>query len=181
MKSYAFSLIELMVVIAIVAVLAVIAVPSYKTYMIKSKSASDMIIIYSIADKAKTSYMTIPRNALPYIPPYSEGFGPNDTMWPTVFTFSNYGIFTKALDSFRVYRSSDGYTNFEFSVKQELMPASPSAKVIFISTGCNNTACVTYCGWYSVTEEQRSVDMKYLPSSCQKLGIQSAIESFMTQ
>ena len=181
MKFKAFSLIELMVVIAIVAVLSAVAIPSYKSYLIRSKVAADMTLIYNLTDQVKQYYVVNGTNSLPLFPPYTNGFGPTDTMLGVDFIFTNYGIRTKALDSFRAWRDTRGFTNFEFSVSQTLMPASPNAKVIFVSTGCNRTSCVTYCGWYFTTEEQRSVALEYLPSSCQMLGIEAAIEDFVTR
>lgn len=176
----AFSLIELMVVIAIVAILAAVATPAYKSYVIRTKVAADLVLVYNLTDQIKKSY-TVNTEVLPSIPPFSDGFGPYDTMLGVDFNFADYGIKTQALDSFRIWRDSRGFTNFEFHVSQDLMPASPDAKVIFVSTGCNSTTCATYCGWYFDTEEQRSVDLQYLPQSCQTLGVEAAIENFVTQ
>lgn len=56
MKTFGFSLIELMVVIAIVAVLSAVAVPAYKTHINKVKVASVLPFARGLLDQALQTY-----------------------------------------------------------------------------------------------------------------------------
>lgn len=58
MRTMAFSLIELMVVIAIVALLAAVAVPTYKNYVAKSQISTGFSVASPYINKAIMYYNT---------------------------------------------------------------------------------------------------------------------------
>lgn len=138
-----FSLIELLVVIAIIAVLAALAIPSYKTYLIKTKVAMQVVYIDNV-----------------YIPQLNQYYAKNGRFPPSSITYVSDSKWWIAWDTSQVFTRFAGAST---DVPNEVV----GRQFGWVPTVDASGAIKWTCGSTYSYAPQFAIKCAYLPLNCQ--------------
>lgn len=149
MKSSAFSLIELVVVIGIVAILTAVALPTYQDYQVRAKFSGLIGVVQGLKNQSVNTYNT------------ANSFT-NNTTWTPINYYSStiyYQLFSN---------SPSSSLFIHILLPDNFYPGQVGNPFFLLSLQANSSGIVSStCGTDSRSAFQ--IPVKYLPAGCQNI------------